>query len=90
MPERYAQVSPKALLPIGVPQLVVIGTFEEFVPRPIVESYVSAAVQAGDSARMLFLPKAGHFEIASASAFTWPKIESAIRAMLDGKLPPPE
>lgn len=90
VPERYAHVSPKALLPLGVPQIVAIGTFEDFVPRPIVESYVAAAVQAGDSARMLFFPKAGHFEVASASTFTWPKIEGAIQALLDGKLPAPE
>lgn len=90
VPERYAQVSPKALLPLGVPHAVVIGTFEEFVPRAIVESYITAAIQAGDSARMLFLPKAGHFEVASAATFTWPKIEGAIRSLLDGKLPPPE
>jgi len=33
---------------------------------------------------------AGHFEIASASQWTWPRIETAIRAVLDGKLPPDE
>ena len=88
VPERYAQASPKALLPLGIPQIVVIGAYEEFVPRPLVEAYVDAAVRMGDSARMLFFPEAGHFEVASAGASTWPKIEAAIRAMLDGKLPP--
>lgn len=38
VPERYAHASPKALLPLGVPQLVVIGTYEDFVPRPTVAS----------------------------------------------------
>jgi acetyl esterase/lipase len=88
VPERYAHASPKALLPLGVPQLLVIGTYEEFVPRSLVEAYVTAAVQAGDSARMLFFPEAGHFEVASASASTWPQIEAAIRTLLDGRLPP--
>jgi acetyl esterase/lipase len=88
VPERYAHASPKALLPLGVPQLLVIGTYEDFVPRPLVEAYVEAAVKAGDSARMLFFPGAGHFEVASASAWTWPKIEAAIRLLLDGRLPP--
>ena len=90
VPDRYAQVSPKSLLPLGVPQVVVIGTFEDFVPRPIVEAYITAAVQAGDSARMIFIPKAGHFEIASTNSFAWPKIEGAIQTILDGKLPPPD
>ena len=90
VPERYAQASPKALLPLGVPQVIAIGTYEDFVPRELVDAYVSAAVQAGDSARAIVFPGAGHFEVASASAWTWPRIETAIRALLDGRLPPDE
>jgi acetyl esterase/lipase len=88
VPERYAQVSAKAMLPLGVPQVFVIGTHEEFVPRPLAEAYVSAAVQAGDSARLLVIPAAGHFEIASARSAAWRPIEVAIRSLLGGRLPP--
>ena len=90
VPDRYAQASPMALLPLGVPQAIAIGTYEDFVPRELVDAYVSAATKAGDSVRTLFFPGAGHFEIASASQWTWPRIETAIRALLDGKLPPDE
>lgn len=89
VPERYAQVSSKALLPLGVPQVFVIGTHEEFVPQPLAEAYVGAAVQAGDSARLIVIPDAGHFELASARAFTWPQVDGAIRSLLDGRLPAP-
>jgi len=89
VPERYAHVSAKALLPLGVPHVFVIGTHEEFVPRPLAEAYVSAAVQAGDSARLILIPEAGHFELASARAFTWPQVEGAIRSLLEGRLPAP-
>ena len=88
VPERYRQASPMALLPLGVPQVIAIGTYEDFVPRDLVDAYASAAAKAGDS--VLFFPGAGHFEIASASQWTWPRIETAIRAVLDGKLPPDE
>ena len=90
VPDHYAQASPMALLPLGVPQVIAIGTYEDFVPRELVEAYVSVATKAGDSVRTLFFPGAGHFEIASAGQWTWPRIETAIRALLDGKLPPDE
>ena len=88
--ERYAQVSPMALLPLGVPQVIAIGTYEDFVPRELVDAYATAAAKAGDSVRTLFFPGAGHFEIASATQWTWPRVETAIRALLDGRLPADE
>ena len=88
MPERYAHTSPMKLLPLGLPQVLVIGEHEDFVPRPIAENYASAAAQAGDSLRLIIIPRVGHFEIASPRASPWPQVESAIRALLDGRLPP--
>lgn len=87
MPERYAQVSPKKLLPLGIPQVLVIGEYEEFVPRPLAEAYTREAVQAGDRVRLIVIPRAGHFEIASPRSSTWPHVESAIRSLLAGQLP---
>ena len=50
MPDRYAQVSAIKLLPLGMPQVLVIGEHEDFVPRQFAEAYVHAATQAGDPA----------------------------------------
>jgi hypothetical protein len=44
-------------------------------------------VNAGDSVRLIVLPNAGHFEIASPRAATWTRVETAIRSLLDGELP---
>ena len=49
---------------------------------------VQAAERAGDRVRMILIPGVGHFEIASPRAGIWPKVESAIRSLIDGKLPP--
>lgn len=87
VPERYAQASAIKLLPFGIPQVLVIGEFEEFVPRPLAETYVRAAVEAGDPAKLIVIPDVGHFEIASPHAVSWPPVASAIRSLLDGKLP---
>ena len=89
VPERYAHASPFKLLPLSIPQVIVIGEHEDFVPRPIVEAYAQAAIAAGDSLRLIVIPGVGHFEIASTRASPWPQVESAIRSLLDGKLPPP-
>lgn len=87
MPERYAQASPMRLLPLGIPQVLLLGEYEEFLPRPLAEAYARAAAQAGDPIRLIVIAGAGHFEIASPHAPTWPQVVSAIRSLLGGKLP---
>jgi len=87
VPERYAQASPMKLLPLGLPQVLVIGEHEDFVPRPLDDAYVRAAEQAGDGVRLIVIPSVGHFEIASPRATPWPRVESTIRSLLDGRLP---
>jgi acetyl esterase/lipase len=88
VPERYTQASPIRLLPLGIPQVLILGTHEDFVPLPLAEAYAQAAAGAGDAVRLLVIPGVGHFETASPRASTWSVVESAIRALLDGRLPP--
>lgn len=87
VPERYADASPIRLLPLGLPQVLVIGEYENFVPLSLDKAYVRAAEQAGDRIRLIIIPGVGHFEIASPRATPWPAVEAAIRSLLDGRLP---
>ena len=87
VPDHYAQASAFKLLPLGIPQVLVLGSHEDYVPLALVDVYVHAATQAGDRVRQILIPGAGHFEIASPLAFTWPQIKSAILSLLDGNLP---
>jgi acetyl esterase/lipase len=87
VPERYAQASPMALLPLGVPHVLLMGEHEDFVPRHLAEAYVRAARDAGDKVDLIVIPRVGHFEIASPRATTWPRVESVIRSLLDGRMP---
>ena len=86
--ERYAHASPIKLLPFGIPQIVIMGEHEDFVPEPIARSYVEAATRSGDQAKLIVIPKVGHFEIASPRASTWQAVSSAIRSLLEGRMPP--
>lgn len=87
VPERYAHVSAVQLVPLGVPQVLLMGEHEEFVPRHFAEQYARAATAAGDRVELIVIPGVGHFEIASPRGSTWPRVASVIRALLDGNLP---
>jgi acetyl esterase/lipase len=87
VPSHYAEASAMALVPFRVPQVVIIGEHEEYFPRPEAEAYVLASSRSGDAARLIVVPRVGHFEIASPSATSWPRVAAAIAALLDGRLP---
>jgi pimeloyl-ACP methyl ester carboxylesterase len=87
VPEHYAQASPVKLLPLGVPQVLVLGEYEEFVPRHLAEEYLQAARRAGDQTQLMLVPGVGHFEIASPKAPSWLSVKAAIRSLLNGWLP---
>ena len=61
-PERYQAASPRHMLPLGVPQLVIHGTVDSAVPIEIARSYVRAAQASGDRAELLELDDTGHME----------------------------
>ena len=86
VPERYAHASAIRHVPLGVPQLFVIGDHEDFVPQRFAEAYVHAASAAGDSIRLLVLPRTGHFEVAMPTTEVWAPIAAGVRSLLDGRL----
>jgi pimeloyl-ACP methyl ester carboxylesterase len=88
VPERYAQSSASAMLPLGVPQALIWGARDDQVPLAVAERYPRAARSAGDRVRLVVDSAAGHFETASPRAATWPAVRSAIRSLLDGTMTP--
>jgi acetyl esterase/lipase len=60
VPDRYAVADPVALLPTGVPSVLVHGARDSLVPIGQSETYVAAATAAGDDSRLVRL--GGHFE----------------------------
>jgi acetyl esterase/lipase len=88
VPDRYADASPQHLLPVGVPQMVLLAQYDKLIPQSAGEAYVKAALQAGDSVRLMVIPNIGHFELANPRATSWSHVEAAIRSLLDGRLPP--
>lgn len=82
VPDHYRAASAGALLPLGLPQMLVWGEHERFVPRPLAVAYVARARAAGDDAMLRVVPGAGHFDIASPHSSAWPLLLADIRRLL--------
>jgi acetyl esterase/lipase len=63
VPKRYAMADPVALVPLGVPVTLVHGTLDFVVPMDQSESYVAAAVAAGDHPKLVRVDGADHFAL---------------------------
>ena len=63
LPERYGAGSPAALLPFGIPQVLVHGSADAIVPFAFGQDYAALAKVKGDDARLVTIEGAGHFEV---------------------------
>ncbi len=80
-PERYALGSPVDLVPIGVPQLLVIGAHDDNW-GPGGRRYFAAAQAAHDQIRLIEAPQSGHFEMIDPDSTTWPLVLNAAYELL--------
>jgi len=80
----YAEASPIALLPAGVPVVCVHGDADDTVPLRQSERYVAAALAAGDPARLVALPGVGHFEVIDPKDPAWHACRDAALEIVRG------
>jgi acetyl esterase/lipase len=76
-PERYAQGSPAALLPLGTRQVLIVGDNDPVMPARARDAYVAAAVKAGDNAEVVVVP-GGHFEVIAPTSEAWPTVRDRV------------
>jgi pimeloyl-ACP methyl ester carboxylesterase len=81
VPERYRQASPHALLPLGVPQLHIVGREDQSVPADYVQQYVAFAAEQ-DDVHLDILEATGHFEPVVASTAAWATVRQAVLVLL--------
>jgi acetyl esterase/lipase len=60
---RLATTSPRRLLPLGVPQVLVVGTRDDAWRVATTRSYAAAASEAGDEVELLILDGADHADV---------------------------
>jgi len=80
VPERYRVADPVALLPTGVPSVLVHGEADDIVPLSQSEGYVAAAVAAGDRSRLVHVP-GGHFEHLDPSSVACERLREALAGL---------
>ena len=78
----YADTSPLALLPLGVPQMIVSGAADTIVPRRFGDAYVSTAVKLGDPAQAIDFERADHFQLIDPASTNWARTKELIFVLL--------
>ena len=79
VPDRYGEVSPTRLVPIGVLQVVIIGG-QDRSWGPSGRVYQRAVTTARDTlVRFVDAPAAGHFDFVAPTTSTWPLVIDALR-----------
>jgi len=82
VPDRYAAASPSDLLPLGVPQTLIVGRHDDFWGWNA-NAYFAAAQAAGEPrVRLDIIDGAGHFEVIAPGSVAWPRVVAAARELL--------
>ena len=87
-PTRYALASPLALLPLGVPQLVLHGSADDRVPLDQSQNYAAAANTAGDPTEILELDGVDHFQLIESRKAWWDQVLRWLATLLGDPLDP--
>ena len=76
-PQAYRDGCPAQLLPLGVAHTTLVGS-EDLAMLANARRFVKAAQAAGDAARLIVLPGAGHFEIVAVDCDEWRAVAQAV------------
>ncbi len=82
LPDRYAAGDPAALLPTGVPQVLLHGDADHVVLPELSRDYVALATRKGDEARLVPLRGAGHFEPIDPATPEFVEVAQAVRRLV--------
>jgi len=81
-PQRYAEGSAIAIVPLGVPQLLINGEMDATWSVPA-DRYFEAAAAAGDAVQKLTVPGAGHFELVVPESLNWNVVRDGFSRLAD-------
>lgn len=76
--DRYRHASPIALLPLGVPQVLIHGTEDNRVPIEQSREYWDRAQQLGDPVQLIELPGVDHFQVITPGTSAWETVTSVL------------
>ena len=70
-PDRYRHASPRALLPLGVPQALIHAGNDNIIPPSMSQEYQTLAASHGDNARYLLVDDIGHRQLIDPKGPGW-------------------
>jgi acetyl esterase/lipase len=80
--DRYRHASPRALLPLGVPQALIHAGNDSVVPRSLSRDYQTLATSLGDSSRYLLVDGIGHRHLINPKGRGWAIAVSELERIL--------
>lgn len=80
--ERYQAGSPAALLPLGLPQVLIHGTADAHVPIQVSQTYARAAQAAGDTISYFEPTGVDHFAVIDATTDVWKLIMNEMHRLV--------
>jgi acetyl esterase/lipase len=81
-PDVFADTNAADLMPNGSHTVLVTGELDTISPPRVAWQYAARAQAAGDSAQVVILPGASHYDEVAASSPAWPQVSAAIEAAL--------
>jgi acetyl esterase/lipase len=81
-PDVYSDTNAAELLPNGSHTILVTGELDTISPPRVAHDYAARARAAGDSAEVVILPGASHYDEVAASSPSWPLVAAAIERAL--------
>lgn len=81
-PDVYADTNAAELVPNGSHTILVTGELDTISPPRVAHDYAARARAAGDSAEVVILPGASHYDEVAASSPSWPLVLAAIERAL--------
>jgi acetyl esterase/lipase len=77
-PDRYAAASPMKLVPVGVPQIVVVGGKDSNWGPSGRTYYAHARNSRDDEVELRIAPESGHFDVIAPPTTSWPVVMKAL------------
>lgn len=77
-PRRWALADPSAMLPLGIPGLLVHGAADRMIPASSSERYARRARGLGDEIDVVTVPEAGHADVIDPRGRAWPHVAAWI------------
>jgi acetyl esterase/lipase len=82
VPDRLRRASPIEMVPLGIPQTLVVGELDVIVPREQADRFVAVSSETSDRVAVREIMGAGHFELVVPEGEAWSTIRDSVRELL--------